>query len=333
MLGGSRIAGPLIPTRSFSPAIVITGASSGIGQDLALSLAEEGYTVFAGVRREADGFRLAALAGSCGVLYPILLDVTKEDSLVTAAQTVREWLDAPNTSEPNSRATSPTPSPSKSRSVEKRPKMLAAVIANAGVPGDGLPLELTSLQDLDRIWQVNVFGVQSTLRNFASLIRECSSRVLVISSAAANVHFPRAGTYNGSKRAVEGLVDSFRTEMQDLRLGISVSIIEPGSISTPNWQKGTLARKELEKQKTELNPEVSSIYFKPSQAVVQGSRAIAQANASPCEVVTDSVMHALQDLYPLNRYWVGWDAKVAGMLTWILPSPIVDYILRIMQWS
>ena len=118
---------PAVPTPAKGAGIVISGASSGIGRAAAEELAALGFTVFAGVRKLADGEPLKA-AGCT----PIILDVCSEASIAAAALEVRKALgDTP----------------------------LVAVINNAGVSGSGLPLELETEENMQFVFGANVFGI------------------------------------------------------------------------------------------------------------------------------------------------------------------------------
>lgn len=122
--------------------VIITGTSTGIGFAAAKELAEKGYMVFAGVRKEKDGLALAKVG-----CIPIILEVTNEESVLQAAIQVRSKLAAAG-------------------------KPLVALINNAGVSGAGLPIELETEQNLDWVDSVNVRGVIRMTRCFVPLLRE-----------------------------------------------------------------------------------------------------------------------------------------------------------------
>ena len=122
--------------------IVISGASSGIGRAAAECLAQEGYTVFAGVRKASDGEPLKA--AGC---VPLILDVANEESVANAAAEVSEKLASMG-------------------------KLLVALVNNAGVSGSSLPLELENEKNLDFVFNVNVFGILRMNKHFLPLLRQ-----------------------------------------------------------------------------------------------------------------------------------------------------------------
>ena len=121
--------------------VVVTGASTGIGQACALHLHRAGWRVFAGVRREEDAERLRAQAGER--LVPLTLDVTVEDSVRTAVERVRGELG---------------------------PGGLSGLVNNAGVAVAG-PFEFVPLEEWRRQLEVNVIGVVSVTQAFLPLLR------------------------------------------------------------------------------------------------------------------------------------------------------------------
>src|SRR5216684_7141096 len=181
--------------------IVITGASTGIGEACALRLDGLGYRVFAGVRRFADGEALKKK--SSDRLSPVMLDVTSEESITAAVRTVG---DVP----------------------------LAGLVNNAGIVVAG-PLELIPIAMWRKQLEVNVIGQVAVTQAFLPMLRAGCGRIVNMGSIAGRSALPFSGPYCASKFALEGLTDSLRMELR--QFGISVSIIEPGAVKTPIWEK------------------------------------------------------------------------------------------------
>src|SRR5262245_5535409 len=179
--------------------IVITGASSGIGR--AMRLDQLGFHVFAGVRNPADGDALKSKSSER--LSPVLLDVTSEDSIARAARSIG---DAP----------------------------IAGLVNNAGIAVGG-PLEMVPIPLWRKQFEVNVIGQVAVTQAFLPLLRVGRGRIVNIGSIAGRSALPFTSPYCSSKFALEGLSDSLRMELR--QWGISVSIVEPGSIRTPIWEK------------------------------------------------------------------------------------------------
>lgn len=192
---------PRFPVHS-AGGIVVTGASSGIGEHAAAAFLAQGYTVFAGVRKAADAERLVKAHPG---IHPLTLDVTKAASIEAAVATVSAALK------------------------EAGNLPLVALCNNAGVQKD-LPIELQRPEDDRFTFAVNVFGLLDTTRAFLPLLRATGlgARIVNMGSLSGVAAGPGSATYSASKFAVEGLTDALRMEMQ--AFGISVSLIQPGYV-------------------------------------------------------------------------------------------------------
>ena len=126
--------------------VVITGASTGIGAATARYLSQQGWCVFAGVRKQADGDRLKD--GAEGDLRPIILDVTNSQSIETAVKTVSDSLGSAR---------------------------LAGLVNNAGIAKMG-PLAIQPLDDFEAHFAVNVFGMLRVTQAFVPLLGADPSR-------------------------------------------------------------------------------------------------------------------------------------------------------------
>lgn len=177
-------------------AVLVTGASSGIGRKITEKLAASGYFVYAGARSQTD---LAAL-NSIRNVQAVRLDVTVPADIAAAVATIT-----------------------------KAGRGLHGVVNNAGVVIVAPLIELEE-KDLDFIMDVNVFGVYRITRAFAPLLIESKGRVVNISSLNGIVASPMIGAYSMSKHAVEAFGDGLSAELS--RLGVRVSLIEPGNFGT-----------------------------------------------------------------------------------------------------
>jgi NAD(P)-dependent dehydrogenase (short-subunit alcohol dehydrogenase family) len=273
------------------PAVLITGASTGIGEACAVRLARAGFRVFAGVRQEADGRRLAG--ASAGRLSPLMLDVTDQVSIRAAAGTVTGLVATAG---------------------------LAGLVNNAGISMPG-PVEFLPLEDLRRQLEVNVIGQVAVTQAFLPLIRTGRGRIVNIGSISGLVAGPLLGAYSASKFALEALTDSLRQELRPW--GIHVAIVEPGSIATRIWEKGQAAGRELEGK---LPPHAIRLYA-PFVAAI---RAAAQKHAAaglPPDAVARVVEHALTSPRPRTRYLVGRDARARRVLARMLPDRLRDRLV------
>ena len=258
-------------------AVVVTGASSGIGRAIALRLDRAGMQVFAGVRKEQDG---EALRNESPRIRPLLIDVTDAETLAEAVRTV---------------------------TAEVGEAGLAGLVNNAGIAG-GSPTEFQRIDELRRMLEVNVVGMVATTQAFLPLIRKGRGRVVCIGSIGGRFATPFLAAYSMSKAAVSALCDSLRGELRPW--GIRVSLVEPGSISTPIWDKGF---HELDENLQRWPAAATELYGD----VIPRLRRISEqtaARAIPPDRVAKVVEHALTASRPRTRYLVGTDARAQAMI-------------------
>lgn len=271
-------------------AVLITGASTGIGEACAVCLDRLGFRVFAGIRRPEDGDALKLKTSSR--LSPVHLDVTQHDTIRRAADLVREATGAAG---------------------------LDGLVNNAGISVNG-PLEFVSLDQFRRQLEVNVIGQIAVTQSFLALLRIAKGRIVNIGSNSGFLAAPLAAPYCASKFALEALTDSLRAELKPW--GIEVSLVEPGAIATPIWEKSI---GEAERALAAMPREVNELYGKLIESAFKGARAAAR-RAIPAERVADAVAHALTARKPKTRYLVGTDARVAKWLS-RLPDRLRDRII------
>jgi NAD(P)-dependent dehydrogenase (short-subunit alcohol dehydrogenase family) len=272
-------------------AVVVTGASTGIGRACALRLDRLGFQVFAGVRRDADGKALKKKAR--GNLTPIRLDVTDDAAIIAAAETVANAVGEEG---------------------------LLGLVNNAGIAVPG-PLEFLPLGDLRSQMEVNVIGQVAVTQAFLPLLRKGTGRIVNIGSIGGRMAAPFLGAYNASKFAMEALTDSLRMELKPW--GISVSIIEPGSIDSRLWEKGLNAGDVLLEK---MPPHGRELYDPVVDAVRQAAEKSAQ-RAIPASAVAKAVVHALTAEKPKTRYVVGTNARVQAVVARLVPDGMKDWLV------
>ncbi len=174
--------------------VLVTGASSGIGRNLTETLAENGYHVYAGARKDEDLAELDAMDN----VTAVRLDVTRQDEVDAV---VEQIIDAGTG--------------------------LYALVNNAGVGGGGEVVD-TPVEDQTFVYDVNVEGVYRTTKAFAPLVIESKGRIVTTGSIAGTLSaFPGFSAYAGSKHWIEAFTDGFAEEMKPH--GVSVSVVEPGN--------------------------------------------------------------------------------------------------------
>ena len=271
--------------------VVITGASTGIGAGCAIGCAQQGMTVFAGVRDLRAG---EALQAKEGAIIPLQLDVTDDESIKRAADTVRQRVGGAG---------------------------LAGLINNAGI-AIGSPLEVIPLSQLRKQLEVNVIGQIAVTQAFLPLLRQAQGRIVNMGSIAGRGTIPMMGPYSASKFAMEALTDALRLELYPW--GIHVSIIEPGAIATPIWDKSLNTALDVEK---DMPAGAKLLYEKAAHQVREAVQEAAQ-RAIPVDAVVQAVLHALTSPRPKTRYLVGTDAKLRAFMAKWLPDRMQDWILK-----
>jgi NAD(P)-dependent dehydrogenase (short-subunit alcohol dehydrogenase family) len=259
-------------------AVVVTGASTGIGEATAMRLATSGFTVFAGVRKDADATRLTSQG--LPALRALKIDVASTDSIGAALQEVQSIVGEEG---------------------------LAGLVNNAGISGGG-PLEVTPMAEIRAMFEVNVFGLVATTQAFLPLIRRARGRVVCTGSISGRTAVPFVAPYSMTKAAVQSLCHALRVELKPW--GIQVVCIEPGSIATPIWDKG---RAEAEEKVAGLSAEGQDLYG----TVLPRLQELVERSAKmgiPATRVADVVYEALTAKRPRARYLVGVDARAQAAL-------------------
>lgn len=268
-------------------AVLVTGASSGIGRATALLLDARGWTVFAGVRRQADGQSLAAEASDR--LVPLMIDVTKPRQIEAAAA-----------------------------GIEEHGLPLAGLVNNAGI-ATAAPLEYVPIEDLRHQLEVNVIGQVAVTQAMLPMLRSARGRIVNVTSVGGLVAGPMLGPYHASKFAFEAVTDTLRNELAPW--GIEVIAIEPGAIATPIWATSAAAA-----DRTPLPAEATERYRKPI-ATARASATNASKNGLPAARVAEVIERALTARRPRTRYPVGTDAKLVSGLLAGLPDRLRDRLL------
>jgi len=275
--------------------VLITGASTGIGRASALRLDAHGWRVFAGVRREEDAAGLREAASDR--LVPLMLDVTDAEQIAAAAERIAAEVGTPG---------------------------LDGLVNNAGIAVPS-PLETIPVDEFRRQIEVNLTGQVAVTQALLPQIRRARGRIVFISSIGGRIAFPLTGAYHAAKFGIEAVGDVFRQELRSW--GISVSIVEPGSIATPIWDRGERTADEI----GERTPEREALYGKAIASYRNVVKDLAERGIPP-EKVAEAIEHALDTRRPRPRYLVGLDAKAQARLKYVIPTRLFDRaVARIMH--
>lgn len=291
-----------------TPAVLVTGASSGIGQAVTLHLAQRGYRVYAGVRGEPAAAALRAVAGegldqgavgaagagSTGCVVPLQLDITDSSQIGSAAEQIA--------------AASPA-------------ARLAGIVNNAGIAVAG-PLEFLPLEDLRQQLEVNVLGQVAVTQAMLPNLRASNGRIVFIGSVSGLVSSRLLGAYSASKFAMEAVADAFRRELATWDL--KVSVVEPGRIATPIWDRSVADATE----RLERLPPAALEYYRPLVETLLGEAKEAGETGAAPGAVAAAVLRALTERRPRTRYFVGSDAHIVNVLRRVLSDPLLDRLVR-----
>jgi NAD(P)-dependent dehydrogenase (short-subunit alcohol dehydrogenase family) len=194
-----------MPARTF----FITGVSTGLGRALAVAALDAGHAVAGTVRGEADAAAFGALGERA---HAYILDVADDDAVLAAV-----------------------------RAAEQTVGPIDVLVANAGYGHEGT-IEESSMADLRRQFDVNVFGAVATIKAALPFMRERrSGHIITITSRGGLRTFPGVGFYHGSKYALEGITETLGKEVA--HLGIHVTAVAPGGFRT-DWAGRSMVRAE-----------------------------------------------------------------------------------------
>ncbi len=260
--------------------ILITGASTGLGREMALYLAERGFNVYATMRDTSEAGTLLDAAKSRNTTLKVLsLDVTDKASIQQAVETIVSETGG-----------------------------IYGVVNNAGVGLRGYFEDLDD-EEIRRMFDANVFGVMEVTRAVLPHMRKARrGRVLLISSVGGRIGSLGVSTYCSTKFALEGFGESLFMELAPL--GVKVVLIEPGIIKTERWtsNRGQGARAG------DPNSPYAAWFSRSEQ---EADKLVQASTATPVDVA-EVIHQALVAEHPKLRYMVGRKAKLAvGLRRWL----------------
>lgn len=247
-----------------SRAVLVTGASSGIGRLVTERLAAGGTFVYAGARKQKDLDDLNRIEN----VQAVRLDVTIEEEIDAAVQTI-----------------------------QAEGRGLHGIVNNAGVVSVG-PLIEVEEEDIEFLFDVNVYGPYRISKAFSPLVIESKGRIVNISSISGVLSGTLFGAYSMSKHAIEAYTDSLAAEMG--RFGVRVIAVEPGNYSS------SIGRNMFDRMEEKGYTGEDSLYaddIKRMLAVFENYEASGDWNPEPHQVA-EAVSHALFSDRPKEHYMV-----------------------------
>lgn len=268
---------------------LVTGTSSGLGNAIALKLANSDYIVFAGVRKNEDAQKLSSLNKN---IIPIILDITDEYSVEEAFKEIKQKTDT-----------------------------IDVLVNNAGVALAG-PVEYLTAEILKKQFDVNVFGaIRVAQKTMAFMQKVKDARIINISSMASYAVFPFISPYCASKRALDIFFNSLllETKLKNLKI---VSI-KPGVVCTPIWNKSV---SESKKNLEFLCQEGKEKYNKEFDFLLANAEKNNDKGINPQEVA-DLVLKILKIKNPKLSYNIGKDSYFARVLSF-LPQKLLNFLVK-----
>ena len=184
-------------------AVLVTGASSGIGRKITEHLAAKGYFVYAGARKQADLDALGAIKN----VRAVKLDVTKQEDIDAAVATIT-----------------------------REGRGLYALVNNAGIATLGSTAD-TTMEEFDLLMDVNVYGPYRMTKAFTPLIAASKGRITNIGSISGVLASKDLSAYAMSKHAIEAFTDSLASQLAPL--GVTVNVVEPGNYDSDIGKSAT----------------------------------------------------------------------------------------------
>tara|TARA_Y100001949_G_scaffold14531_2_gene10536 strand:- start:813 stop:1643 length:831 start_codon:yes stop_codon:yes gene_type:complete len=269
----------------------VTGASTGIGYATVRRLAAGGWQVWGGVRSSSDSLQIERLDG----VSSLRIDVTDDEQTKTAFGEV----------------------------ADSRGRLgLDLLVVNAGVLVGG-PLEYVTPEEWRRQFDVNVVGVASSIRCALPMLRLSNDpRIVVVGSINSRVGVPLLSPYAASKHALVGLLSSLRRELGPT--GPRVTLIEPGAVQTPLWDKAREASLQINR---DLPAAGRREYDGFIQKAVENLTGSTSSGLSPDRVAVVVEKCVARRNPPLRRL-VGVDARLAAALNALLPEKMLDRLIR-----
>jgi NAD(P)-dependent dehydrogenase (short-subunit alcohol dehydrogenase family) len=230
------------------PSVLVTGAARGIGRSITEHLAERGWDVVAGVRRETDA--ASVTAANPARITPIILDVTD------AAHLARLGAELPT--------------------------RLDGIVNNAGIATVG-PIESVTSEAWRNQLEVNVIGALAATRAVLPRLRDSRGRVIFISSVNGQLVMPMFGAYCASKFALEAAAEALRMELRPWH--IPVSVVEPAQTDTDMWRTADTVVQEMESALSDDQRTLYARHIAGMRKLIPMARRMAVAPERVAEVV------------------------------------------------
>jgi NAD(P)-dependent dehydrogenase (short-subunit alcohol dehydrogenase family) len=249
---------------------LVTGSSTGIGFEISLALARNGFYTYGTMRNIQDSNRIMDISKKEQLPLEVLhLDVNDDKSILDTINKINE-----------------------------KNQRIDVLVNNAGYALAG-PLEGTSMDEIKAQFETNFFGAIKVMQSVIPIMRnQKSGRIVNITSMGGRVAVPLDPIYHGTKFALEGVSECIRYELGSF--GIKIILIEPGAVGSNFWKnlKMTSVSQSPNSPYRQIIADISKVFSKMTENVIHPSEV--------AKVVVDAVTS--ED--PEFRYVVGKDANM-----------------------
>jgi NAD(P)-dependent dehydrogenase (short-subunit alcohol dehydrogenase family) len=255
------------------PSAAITGAGSGLGRDIALGLAEKGYTVFGTAMRRVEVEEVQQAAG--GAAHLAICDITD-------AAAVQRWVE--------------------DTTAKLGDRGLDVLVSNAGILTPG-PLEALPLDAIRREFEVNVFGGLAVINAFLPALRKARGRIVEIGAMTGRFPLPFNGPSSATKAALEAFADVYRAELGPF--GVDFVMVQAGNMATGGPAKTAAALRATAESMTAEQRELYGEAFSTFTSALNGMQNSGLDSGAAATMV---IAAAEQEPAPI-RVAVGPDAE------------------------
>lgn len=282
---------------STSPVVIITGASSGIGEAASRRLFGSGYRLVLAARRlerlqslkaalEPES-QMAESAGTLSRILPVMADITSTDDRENlVSETIRVF------------------------------GRIDGLVNNAGFGQRG-PLELVPVESIRLNFETNLFSLIALTQVVIPIMRrQGTGRIVNVGSVAGRIARPFSSVYDATKHALEAVTDGLRGEM--LPFGIRVSLIQPGFILTEFLEVAN----EVSKPVLDLPGP-----YAPYLGAFRGMSEKARRIAGQPDDIAQLIVRALTDEPPRFRYAAPLHANLFLMMKRFLPERLFEEVV------
>ena len=271
-------------------AIVVTGAARGIGHVLVKRAVARGDKVIACIRKEQDKEKFT----SADNLYFAIMDVSSTESVADGFRQIDAAL---------------------------ADDKLHAVVNSAAISLAGA-VEHTPVEEFEAHYNTNTLGSIRVMKEALPRLRGHDGRMILVTSLWGHAAGPMLGGYCSSKHAIEALADITRRETvgQD----VNIVVVEPGVVLTEMYSgQGNQIRERMASLDASQQALYGNYYQRYIKLVGGGGK-----GAITAEKAAENIERAIFDARPKRRYKFGMDSKVVCAMTWLLPTAVMDFLLK-----